>query len=144
MLFNQMARTGSAENQRAADRTSAAVARRRALRSTAARRDGPREHGRRPRAASGAGPAGQGESNDHVGHLHAAAGGVLSTPGMGVLKGRPRPAPCPHATPAHPNSRTEINNQPAWNPGAHTFPSPNVKHHLGQKRQASPGTKHSM
>jgi hypothetical protein len=77
MLFNQMARTGSAENQRAADRTSAAVARRRALRSTAARRDGPREHGREAARSKRSRTGRAGERSTQAGHLHAAAGGAL-------------------------------------------------------------------
>jgi hypothetical protein len=67
-------------------------------------------------------------------YTRAAAGGALD-PGHGL--------PSPHAPPQLTRTReSEINNQPAWNPRAHTFPSPNVKHHLGQKRQATGGTRH--
>jgi hypothetical protein len=64
----------------------------------------------------------------------------LSTLAAGSRAGHGLPPP--RAAPAHPNPTSKTNNQPAWNPGDHTFPSPNVKHHLGQKRQASPGTRH--
>jgi hypothetical protein len=66
----------------------------------------------------------------------------LSTLAAGSTAGHGLPLSTRH--PSHPNPRTEINNHPdVRGTEDPTFPSPNVKHHLGQKRQASGGTRQS-
>jgi hypothetical protein len=65
--------------------------------------------------------------------------GASVDPGAGSTAGHGLPPSTRRSSSSELNNRDQ---QPTRvEPGAHTFPSPNVKHHLGQKRQASGGTR---